>query len=73
MAFELGLKGCKAIYGLNINIPASREQLQSDELPRMEIKTQCSAVFCAHRPRVLVKEEIVLHYLLLCVKGIKNA
>lgn len=25
VAFELDLKGCKAIYGLNINTPISRE------------------------------------------------
>ena len=32
VAFELDLKRCKAIYGLNINTPISREQPPSDEL-----------------------------------------
>lgn len=43
-AFELDLEGCKAIYGLNIKTPASREQPQSGEFPRMDV--QNTVVLC---------------------------
>lgn len=43
-AFELDLEGGKAIYGLNIKSPASRERPQSGEFPRMDV--QNTVVLC---------------------------